>query len=120
MNFVDLFLGRGSFGVSAADVREDVDITSYSANVKNLKAYGEAGDGIAVEYDSATGEARFSAIPSKITYDYDTGFEDVMMDVEVYPSELQDETETLSGIDQRIEAVLLAGRLEAYLDSKIV
>lgn len=83
MNFIDLLLGRGSFGASVADEGTDGNLTSYSAKVKNLKAYDKAGKEIIVEYDPATGEATFSAIPSKITYDYDTGFEDVMMDVEV-------------------------------------
>lgn len=58
--------------------------------MKNLKAYDEAGEEITTEYDPATGEARFSATPYKITYDYDTGFEDVMMDVEVTASESND------------------------------
>ena len=61
-------------------------MTSYSVNVKNLKAYDEAGNEITVEYDPATGEAKLSATPSKITYDYDTGFEGVLMDVEVTAS----------------------------------
>ena len=87
MNFADLLLGLGSLGTSAADESKDVDITSYSANVKNLKAYNEAGNEITSEYDTATGKIKFSATPSRITYDYDTGFEDVMMDVEVIASE---------------------------------
>ena len=90
MNFIDLLFGRGSFGASAADEGADGDLTSYLANVKNLKAYDEAGEEITTEYDPATGEARFSATPYKITYDYDTGFEDVMMDVEVTASESND------------------------------
>lgn len=90
MNFIDFLFGRGSFGASAADEGADGDLTSYLANVKNLKAYDEAGEEITTEYDPATGEARFSATPYKITYDYDTGFEDVMMDVEVTASESND------------------------------
>ena len=86
MNFLDLLFGRGRFGTSAADEGADGDLTSYSSKVKNLKAYDETGKEITVEYDLATGEAKFSATPSKITYDYDTGFEDVMMDVEVTAS----------------------------------
>lgn len=45
--------------------------------MKNLKAYDKAGNEITSEYDSSTGKAKFSATPSRITYDYDTDFEDV-------------------------------------------
>ena len=95
MNFIDFLFGRGSFGASAADEGADGDLTSYLANVKNLKAYDEAGEEITTEYDPATGEARFSATPYKITYDYDTGFENTMMDVEISAS--ASEIEAITG-----------------------
>ena len=57
---------------------------SASENVKNLKAFDTFGNEIAADFDSETGTASFSEAPLKVTYDYDTGFNGVMMDVTVY------------------------------------
>ena len=86
MNFIDLLLGRGRFAASAAN--ED---STYLENVKNLKAYDEAGNELTVKFNSESGEVEFSGDPAKIAYDYDTGFNGVMMDVEVFHSENKDE-----------------------------
>lgn len=87
MNFLDLLFGRGIFGASAV---EDSNGAEILANVSNLKAYDASGNELSVNLDRDSGEAEFSGEPAIIGYDYDTGFEDVMMDVEVYPSEEQD------------------------------
>ena len=78
MNFIDLLLGRGSFVASAAN--ED---RTYLEYVKNLKAYDEAGNELDVNLDTENGEVDFSGEPAKIAYDYDTGFENTIMDVEI-------------------------------------
>ena len=90
MNFIDLLFGRGRFGVSAAN--ED---SSYLENVKNLKAYDEDGNELDVNLDTETGEVNFSGDPARISYDYDTGFENTLMDVNVFASEITPEPETL-------------------------
>ncbi len=82
MNFLDLLLGRGRFAVSAAQ-----ENSTYLENVKNLKAYDEAGNELTVKLDSESGKVEFSGEPAKIAYDYDTGFENTMMDVEISASE---------------------------------
>lgn len=88
MNFIDLLFSRGSFAVSAAN--ED---SSYLENVTNLKAYDEAGNELAVKFDSESGEVEFSGEPAKIAYDYDTGFENTLMDVEISASDSASEPE---------------------------
>ena len=60
-----------------------VKSASVSDNVKNFKAFDASGNEIAAEFDSATGTASFSEEAYKFTYDYDTGFKDIMMDVTV-------------------------------------
>ena len=60
---------------------------SETENVKNLKAFDKSGNDIAADFDSETGTALFSEAPAKITYDYDTGFNSVMMDVTIYFTE---------------------------------
>ena len=64
--------------------------------MKNLKAYDEFDNAISAEYDPATGEAVFSAEPARITYDYDTGFDGVLMDVEVIAAEKVDDPDEVS------------------------
>ena len=86
MNFLDLLLGRGAFSSSATDENNGAEILS---NVENLKAYDATDQELSVEFDRENGEVIFSGEPAKIGYDYATGFNSVMMDVEVYPSETQ-------------------------------
>ncbi|MBQ9432898.1 MAG: putative Ig domain-containing protein, partial [Synergistaceae bacterium] len=75
------FMEHFGLKVSAADgVRRSA---SGVENIKNLKAWDAEGKALTVEYDSATGKAVFGNAPAKIAYDYDTGFENVMMDVTV-------------------------------------
>lgn len=87
MNFLDLLLGRGAFSSSVADEND----SAILSNVENLKAYDATGQELAVEFDRESGEVMFSGEPAKIGYDYVTGFNGMMMDVEVYPSENQTE-----------------------------
>ena len=93
INFIDLLLSRGKFLFSMADDNEvdDEKISSYIKNVKNLKAYDEAEKETSAEYNSLSGEAKFGAVPSKITYDYDTGFENKLMDVEITTSGFEED-----------------------------
>ena len=48
--------------------------------MKNLKAYDEAGNELAVKFASESGEVEFSGDPAKIAYDYNTSFENTMME----------------------------------------
>ena len=59
----------------------NVRVADFS-NVKNLKAYDKNGGEITVTSDDI-GNVTFASVPDKLTYDYDTGFNDTMMDVEV-------------------------------------
>ena len=56
-------------------------------NVINLRAFDSSGREISSEYDKETGIASFSEEPARVTYDYITGFEDVNMDVTIYPAD---------------------------------
>ena len=51
--------------------------------VLNVKCYNSSGREISSQYNSKTGEITFSQTPAKVTYDYDTGFENVLMDVAI-------------------------------------
>ena len=86
MNFLDLLWGQGAFSSSAANENNGAEILS---NVENLKAYDATGQELSVEFDRESGEVMFSGEPAKVGYDYATGFNGVMMDVEVYPSDNQ-------------------------------
>ena len=99
MNLLDFLLGRGMFGASAAEESDEKKVLS---NVKNLTAYDAAGHELSVEFDSESGAVEFSSAPAKIGYDYSTGFNGVMMDVEVYPSEYSSENE---GVDNTFDEI---------------
>ena len=75
-------------GISAAD--EGGTFDSGVENITNIKAWDADGQELDVEYDDETGTAAFSRIPAKMTYDYITGFEDVLMDVTVFAAEYKD------------------------------
>ena len=66
---------------------------SGAENIKNLKAFDSSGNEIAADF--ASGTASFSEEPHKVTYDYDTGFNGVMMDVTVYATK---EPETVNSV----------------------
>ena len=68
------YLNASSFMSSASGVE----------NIRNLKAFDSSGNEITADFDSAAGTASFSEEPHKVTYDYDTGFNGIMMDVTVY------------------------------------
>ena len=51
--------------------------------VLNVKGYDSSGKEISSQYTSETGEVTFTQIPAKVTYDYDTGFENLLMDVAI-------------------------------------
>ena len=46
----------------------------------------ESGNELSVEFDTESEEVEFSGEPAKIAYDYDTGFENTIMDVEISAS----------------------------------
>lgn len=71
-------------GISASG-NESYD--SGIENVINLRAFDSSGREISSDYDKDTGIASFSEEPARVTYDYITGFEDVNMDVTIYPAE---------------------------------
>ena len=74
-------------GHIAAAMDTTMNMRSLAGNglcrVSNLRGFTSGGAEIAVEWDDTTGMAKFASVPSKITYVYDTGFEDVKMDVTV-------------------------------------
>ncbi|MBR0249947.1 MAG: hypothetical protein IJQ77_02600 [Synergistaceae bacterium] len=76
-------------GISASangDYTSGSGIESGIKNVINLRAFDSSGREISSEYDKETGIASFSEEPAKVTYDYITGFENVNMDVTIYPA----------------------------------
>ena len=79
MNIWELFGILSSGGVNASEVSSNI--------VKNLRAVDALGDEISFEYDEMTGEINFASVPAKFMYDYDTGFENILMDVTVFVSE---------------------------------
>ena len=59
------------------------DIGSYFEKISNVQGYDAGNHRIPTTFDSQTGKISFPSIPRKITYDYNTGFEDEIMDVTV-------------------------------------
>ena len=51
--------------------------------VMNVIAFNASGDEIPVDYDNGTGAMKFSRAPAILIYDYDTGFNDKIMDVTI-------------------------------------
>lgn len=80
-NFLDYFVMK----VSAADDSGADD--SGIENITDLKAWDADGQELAAKYDPATGWAEFSGVPAKLTYDYITGFNNVLMDVTIFAAE---------------------------------
>lgn len=80
-NFLDYFVMK----VSAAD--DSGESGSGIENITNLKAWDADGQELAAKYDPATGWAEFSGVPAKLTYDYITGFNNVLMDVTIFAAE---------------------------------
>ena len=78
LSFMDYF----GVGFSAADNESISD--SGLENITNLRAWDADGQELTAKYDPDTGRAEISGEPVKITYDYITGFEDVLMDVTVF------------------------------------
>ena len=79
------FLNYFMMNVSAADGENAV--SSGIENITNVKAWDADGQEISVEFDAETGTATFGKAPAQITYDYATGFRDVLMDVTVIAAE---------------------------------
>lgn len=78
-SFLDLLFGRGIFAASATD-------DQVLKNVTNIRAYDESGNELTAELDDS-GELSVNGDPAKITYDYNTGFNGVMMDVTVFAAD---------------------------------
>ena len=67
---------------------ESVHSSEIAINrVKNLRAFDAGNNEITLDYDEATGEIKFASLPANFTYDYDTGFDNILMDVKVFVSE---------------------------------
>ena len=58
-----------------------------------MKAYDESGKEISYNFNQETGEIEFNSTPATITYNYVTGFENVLMDVKASSNENDDENE---------------------------
>ena len=73
--------------LSAAQV-SGVYASDADEGVRNVKGYDSSGNEIESQYNEATGEVTFASVPSRITYDYDTGFDsdNPYMDVAVIGS----------------------------------
>ncbi|MBQ6774137.1 MAG: leucine-rich repeat domain-containing protein, partial [Synergistaceae bacterium] len=77
--------------VTAAGVR--VMASAFVNNVYDVSGYTESGDEIPSEYDSQTGVITFESAPAVIKYFYDTGFDNLSMDVTIHASSYKDEDE---------------------------
>ncbi len=77
-NFGQFF---NSGDITVAGVR--VTASAYIGSIGNVTAYNESGDRIASDYDPQTGVATFESAPAMIKYLYDTGFDDLSMDVTI-------------------------------------
>jgi len=77
-NFVD-FLFRTDSEIFAASEKD----TNELEYIKDIEAVSENGSEIEINLDENTGNITFSEEPSKIIYNYDTGFENILMDVTV-------------------------------------
>ncbi|MBQ7193857.1 MAG: hypothetical protein IJR98_05760 [Synergistaceae bacterium] len=73
---LDDFIEASGVSVSAAAEAND-------SKILNVKGYDSDGSEIASQYNAITGEVTFSKAPSRITDDYDTGFNGTLMDVSV-------------------------------------
>ena len=80
-SFVDYFVQK----VFTADDSSVSDLGLE--NITNLRAWDADGSELTAKYDPETGSAEFSGVPVKLTYDYVTGFEGVLMDVTVFAAE---------------------------------
>ena len=58
-----------------------------------MKAYGKLGKEISYNFNQETGEIEFSDTPATITYNYVTGFENVLMDVKASVNEANENNE---------------------------
>ena len=82
-NLIDFLFRKISEFFLADYSEEELNELKY---VQNIKAFDESGNEIKVNSDEQ-GNVTFSKAPAKITYDYDTGFNDVVMDVTVETAE---------------------------------
>ena len=87
-NFTKFF---NSGDVTTAGV--EIMASAYVNNVNNITGYDEDGREIDSEYDSETGIAKFASAPALIKYFYDTGFDNLSMDVTIHASSYNDEDE---------------------------
>ena len=88
MNFADLLSDRDSSKMYTTDEipENPEEITSYLTKIKNLQAFNEAGNEISLTFNQESGEVTFSSTPNTLKYDYDTGYGNVLMDVEITAS----------------------------------
>lgn len=70
-----------AISITAADGEEDTFTAEDFARIQDVKAYDSNGNEIFPEYDPATGEITFADMPASFSYNYDTGFNGVKMDV---------------------------------------
>ena len=82
--------------IMSAQVLEFSNSATDENKVLNVKCYDSSGREISSQYNPKTGEITFSQTPAKITYDYDTGFENILMDIAI-----STESETSSMSDTR-------------------
>ena len=82
--------------VTAAGVT--VMASAYVNHVMNITGYTASGDVIASEYNSKTGLAEFERAPAVIRYFYDTGFDDLSMDVVIIASDFKDDENEMTDL----------------------
>ena len=88
MNFSDFTYEPYTNSEASSSGYDDEDdyeagISWSFSKVQNLKAFDSSGKAIDAKYDKTTGTMTFAETPAKITYDYNTGFKNILMDVTV-------------------------------------
>ena len=77
-------LNSSSLTGTSSEYASDITGVVSTSNVVNVKGYDESGNPIALtSYDSSTGTATFASSPAKVTYGYQTGYNNVVMDVTI-------------------------------------
>ncbi len=72
------------------------DYVSHPEKISNVKAFDKDDKEISVSSDDKEAETKFASVPAKISYDYETGFKDLKMDVTVTNSKTEENNNNIS------------------------
>ncbi|MBR1485635.1 MAG: InlB B-repeat-containing protein, partial [Synergistaceae bacterium] len=89
------FMGKPETANTTTEETASVSVANFS-KVKNLKAYDKNNVEISTT-NNGSGNITFASLPDRITYDYETGFNDKLMDVEVWAAASDSEISSSSG-----------------------